>query len=63
MKQFRFKGTVLLDNELWCVKDKNGVIQDAGELLTGIDILTENNVPGSFELIEGDEIEVIVKRK
>lgn len=32
-------------------------------LLTGIDILTENNVPGSFELIEGDEIEVIVKRK
>ncbi|KYD05314.1 hypothetical protein [Bacillus atrophaeus] len=64
MKQFRFKGTVvLLDNELWCVKDENSVIQDAGELLTGIDILTENNVPGSFELIEGDEIEVIVKRK
>ncbi|MEC1583955.1 hypothetical protein P9D80_01095 [Bacillus spizizenii] len=64
MKQFRFRGTVvLLDNELWCVKDENGIIQDAGELLSGIDILTENNVPGSFELIEGDEIEVIVKRK
>jgi hypothetical protein len=54
---------VLLDNELWCVKDEDGLIQDAGELLTRIDILTENNVPGSFKLIEGDEIEVIVKRK
>jgi len=54
---------VLLSNELWCLKDGNGVIEDAGELLTGIDILTENNVPGSFELIEGDEIEVVVKRK
>lgn len=34
MKQFRLKGTVvLLDNELWCVKDENGVIQDAGEVI------------------------------
>ena len=35
---------VFLDNELQGVKDENGVIQDAGDLLTGIDILTENNV-------------------
>ncbi|WP_437132579.1 hypothetical protein [Bacillus atrophaeus] len=54
---------MLLDNKLWCVKDEDGLIQDVGELLTRIDILTENNVPGSFKLIEDDEIEVIVKRK
>ncbi|WCK57556.1 hypothetical protein PP175_26180 (plasmid) [Aneurinibacillus sp. Ricciae_BoGa-3] len=57
MQIFKFKGTIVKAQQGWYVAEENGKTQEAGDLLTGIDSLS------NFLTQEGDKIEIIVKRR
>lgn len=56
---FNFKGKVVREeDDTWWLVDEKGEYNNAGDLLTGIDILSS-----SFQTMEEDEVEIIVRRK
>jgi hypothetical protein len=57
MEILKFKGTATKDGENWYITDGNDNTYDAGDLLTGIDLLS------NIITQEGDEVEISVKRK
>lgn len=55
---FKFKGIVKQeDDEQWYLIDEKQESHNAGDSLTGIDILS------TFWTEDGDEVEIVIKRK